>query len=198
MIWVWNQSPIFSAPPGVELKLSVHHRVQFYVALWKFYVENRGIDPRTSRMLSERSTIWASSPDDLSSIEFGSTIPKNRLCKNVKNRQFLPAEIHKTPSFSRQGNQKAPFIAISQVVKTLSEVGFEPTPTFVDQNTPVRKSSTLESGALDRSAILTCQLVKNNEALNRMHVDLGGNPKFDSLFPVDAPRWYISLYDQGN
>ena len=65
MIWVWNQSPIFSAPPGVELKLSVHHRVQFYVALWKFYVENRGIDPRTSRMLSERSTIWASSPDAL-------------------------------------------------------------------------------------------------------------------------------------
>ena len=40
--------------------------------------------------------------------------------------------------------------------KRLSEVGFEPTPTFVDQNTPVRKSSTLESGALDRSAILTC------------------------------------------
>ena len=53
-------------------------------------------------------------------------------------------------------------------MKTLSEVGFEPTPTFVDQNTPVRKSSTLESGALDRSAILTCQLVKNNETLNRM------------------------------
>ena len=25
-------------------------------------VENRGIDPRTSRMLSARSTIWASSP----------------------------------------------------------------------------------------------------------------------------------------
>lgn len=25
-------------------------------------LENRGIDPRTSRMLSERSTIWASSP----------------------------------------------------------------------------------------------------------------------------------------
>ena len=32
--------------------------------------------------------------------------------------------------------------------KHLSEVGFEPTPTFVDQNTPVRKSFTLESGAL--------------------------------------------------
>ena len=39
-------------------------------------------------------------------------------------------------------------------------MGFEPTPTFVDQNTPVRKSFTLESGALDRSAILTCQIRK--------------------------------------
>ena len=31
-------------------------------------VEDRGIDPRTSRMLSERSTIWASSPDDMAKI----------------------------------------------------------------------------------------------------------------------------------
>ena len=28
----------------------------------KKLLENRGIDPRTSHMLSERSTIWASSP----------------------------------------------------------------------------------------------------------------------------------------
>ena len=42
--------------------------------------------------------------------------------------------------------------------KVLSEVGFEPTPTFVDQNSHSyeAKSLTLESGALDRSAILTC------------------------------------------
>ena len=39
-------------------------------------------------------------------------------------------------------------------------MGFEPTPTFVDQNTPVWKSFTLESGALDRSANLTCQFMK--------------------------------------
>ena len=43
--------------------------------------------------------------------------------------------------------------------KGLSEVGFEPTPTFVDQNTQSATISqrrfTLESGALDRSAILT-------------------------------------------
>ena len=41
--------------------------------------------------------------------------------------------------------------------KFLSEVGFEPTPTFVDQNAHFieAKSIALESGALDRSAILT-------------------------------------------
>ena len=39
----------------------------------------------------------------------------------------------------------------------MSEVGFEPTPTIVDQNTPsdLMEEVTLESGALDRSAILT-------------------------------------------
>ena len=42
--------------------------------------------------------------------------------------------------------------------KDLSEVGFEPTPTIVDQNAQLcfRASISLESGALDRSAILTC------------------------------------------
>ena len=41
-----------------------------------------------------------------------------------------------------------------------SEVGFEPTPTFVDQNAPSceDKILSLESGALDHSAILTCYL----------------------------------------
>ena len=41
--------------------------------------------------------------------------------------------------------------------RLLSEVGFEPTPTFVDQNAHFieGKSIALESGALDRSAILT-------------------------------------------
>ena len=40
----------------------------------------------------------------------------------------------------------------------LSEVGFEPTPSFEDQNAHFieAKSIALESGALDRSAILTC------------------------------------------
>ena len=42
--------------------------------------------------------------------------------------------------------------------KFLSEVGFEPTPSFEDQNSHFTeaKSNALESGALDRSAILTC------------------------------------------
>ena len=43
----------------------------------------------------------------------------------------------------------------------LSGVGFEPTPTFVDQNTHsdafTGKILDLESGALDHSAILTAQ-----------------------------------------
>nr|XP_029491974.1 dehydrogenase/reductase SDR family member 12-like [Oncorhynchus nerka] len=39
--------------------------------------------------------------------------------------------------------------------KSLSEVGFEPTPPFGDQNALSRKDFHLESGALDRSAILT-------------------------------------------
>ena len=51
-------------------------------------------------------------------------------------------------------------VAIFPSKKHLSDVGFEPTPTFVDQNTPVWKSFTLESGALDRSANLTCQFMK--------------------------------------
>ena len=38
----------------------------------------------------------------------------------------------------------------------MSEVGFEPTPTIVDQNAPLlERVLPLESGALDRSAILT-------------------------------------------
>ena len=42
----------------------------FWIVAWRFFfvmqnVEMRGIDPRTSRMLSERSTIWATSPYSL-------------------------------------------------------------------------------------------------------------------------------------
>ena len=43
--------------------------------------------------------------------------------------------------------------------KTLSEVGFEPTPAYADQNTHdsqyCKQGISLESGALDHSAILT-------------------------------------------
>ncbi len=44
--------------------------------------------------------------------------------------------------------------------KILSEVGFEPTPSDEDQNalSLSARKVTLESGALDRSAILTCYL----------------------------------------
>ena len=48
-----------------------------------------------------------------------------------------------------------------KIQKDLSEGGFEPPPTYhMDQNTPVKERDlTLESGALDRSAILSCYLV---------------------------------------
>ena len=47
--------------------------------------------------------------------------------------------------------------------KNLSEVGFEPTPTYVDQNASnshlrARNVHILESGALDHSATLTARL----------------------------------------
>ena len=44
----------------------------------------------------------------------------------------------------------------------LSEVGFEPTPSYEDQNTPytsVRGKIALESGALDHSATLTAHYI---------------------------------------
>ena len=57
------------------------------------------------------------------------------------------------------------------IEKALSDVGFEPTPTFVDQNTPVWKSFTLESGALDRSANLTCHFKKYIKYLFEVNQD---------------------------
>ena len=55
------------------------------------------------------------------------------------------------------GFEPMPFKKEKLTKNELSEVGFEPTPTFVDQNAhslEVKRIS-LESGALDRSAILT-------------------------------------------
>ena len=39
-------------------------------------LENLGIDPSASRMLSERSTIWASSPDDIPGHKMGYISPQ--------------------------------------------------------------------------------------------------------------------------
>ena len=49
----------------------------------------------------------------------------------------------------------------------MSEVGFEPTPTFVDQKSlPHDEASIeLESGALDRSAILTTKTIRIDSKL---------------------------------
>ncbi len=81
---------------------------------------------------------------------------KTSLAKVKEKTMDISAEISR---------QKRRFLPILVDKKRLSEVGFEPTPTFVDQNTPVRKSSTLESGALDRSAILTCAFEKISKVL---------------------------------
>ena len=79
----------------------------------------------------------------------------------------------------------AVLVLIQDFRKFVSEVGFEPTPTFVDQNTPVRKSSTLESGALDRSAILTMRLIEKIEFLlarNFISVSSPWKPLYLSIF----------------
>ena len=68
------------------------------------------------------------------------------------------------------------------VEKGMSEVGFEPTPTFVDQNTHsatyLQRRFSLESGALDRSAILTA-----SNLVNQFHYK---NKKLKSLFHIIA------------
>ena len=50
-------------------------------------------------------------------------------------------------------------------------MGFEPTPTFVDQNThsPCYGYTILESGALDRSAILTGDKYRDTYVSNSVH-----------------------------
>ena len=109
--------------------------------------------------------------------------------KEMALTMFIDVGINKTPGCAPQGDQNMPCVDNSRVGKTLSEVGFEPTPTFVDQNTPVRKSSTLESGALDRSAILTCRIEKIIKYLIAKDCDLRGNPVINI---VDLPRFYLS------
>ena len=119
-------------------------------------MENRGIDPRTSRMLSERSTIWASSPGTQWTIQIIFTLTRrpdmywNLLSVIAFYTNY--AKHHKCLYIYEKLRNYTDF------VKELSEVGFEPTPTSVDQNTPItERGFTLESGALDRSAILTWQ-----------------------------------------
>ena len=87
---------IFLAPSSVAkpfLAVLIHidgtliTLITFFVKLHflgKWSLENRGIDPRTSRMLSERSTIWASSPDDQSGFWFGSTTSSYRISRKMR------------------------------------------------------------------------------------------------------------------
>ena len=70
-------------------------------------------------------------------------------------------------------------------------MGFEPTPTFVDQNTPVRKSSTLESGALDRSAILTCETGKIRGDLSARYRD----DRYASIRTLSSLEFSLMLHN---
>ena len=66
--------------------------------------------------------------------------------------------------------------------KLLSEVGFEPTPSFEDQNAHFSeaKSVSLESGALDRSAILTL-LELDNTTFNQIMLSVLKGSRFRDL-----------------
>ena len=65
------------------------------------------------------------------------------------------AAVSETENKTTSTNGKCSWIRSRKVAKTrLSEVGFEPTPPFGDQNA-LGEGRHLESGALDHSAILT-------------------------------------------
>ena len=71
-------------------------------------VEMRGIDPRTSRMLSERSTIWATSPSVDGDPKQKSRLKKNpHWCENLNVNLFFisPSSL----SFSSSVYQKFQF-----------------------------------------------------------------------------------------
>ena len=61
------------APENAHISFYFRFLLKWFFG-WKPVVENRGIDPRTSRMLSERSTIWASSPCAPQEPEVGSIL----------------------------------------------------------------------------------------------------------------------------
>ena len=79
---------------------------------------------------------------------------------------------------------------IKQTEKLVSEVGFEPTPSFEDQNAhtrALRARCSLESGALDRSAILTCVVTHSRDIVSKRFVDsISTNP---STRNVEMTKW---------
>ena len=83
--------------------------------------------------------------------------------------------------------------------KFLSEVGFEPTPSFEDQNAHLieAKSISLESGALDRSAILTCCKVKYFLKTIKNYLDYS-NIRPNILFNIKVHLYALNLSSIGN
>ena len=89
-------------------------------------LENRGIDPRTSRMLSERSTIWASSPDDNSKIAMGVTPWAFSVFENCRKRstQWILTRIHEySCGIHANSMQTNLMFAISYLRKTFVRSG---------------------------------------------------------------------------
>ena len=82
-------------------------------------------------------------------------LPFSMLDTHFNDRVHSRALCQINKSIVKLGNNKT----CTQNIKTLSEVGFEPTPSYEDQNSHLRNLSeskvNLESGALDHSAILT-------------------------------------------
>ena len=75
-----------------------------------------------------------------------------------KEKRKKKKEKEKEESKKRRKKKKKKGKRIRKTKKNVSEVGFEPTPTYVDQNAQPADTAeglNLESGALDRSAILT-------------------------------------------
>ena len=62
--------------------------VQVMISKQKKIVENPGIDPGTSRMLSGRSTIWANSPTTMN-VSYKTNVLKKGIARALNSRHWL-------------------------------------------------------------------------------------------------------------
>ena len=111
-----ERSTIWATAPSAPQDVFKHDIRAFDVALIKsvskkWTMELRGIDPRTSHMLSERSTTWATAPVHCSWIEtckyecqaLRNNVSKAHLTTQIKNKKqkmFLGAAGYRSPYLS--------------------------------------------------------------------------------------------------